>query len=83
MLGLFGLGAVVMRGAGCTINDLWDRNLDKQVTRHSYDLGVTVVGGENGDKAACEGGFKCEAGNWVSGTADVVGTGSFDTVEYV
>ena len=31
MLGLFGVGAVVMRGAGCTINDLWDRNLDKQV----------------------------------------------------
>jgi 4-hydroxybenzoate polyprenyltransferase len=28
---LFGLGALVMRGAGCTINDLWDRNLDKAV----------------------------------------------------
>ena len=22
-----------MRGAGCTINDLWDRNLDKKVER--------------------------------------------------
>ena len=31
MLGLFGVGAVVMRGAGCTINDMWDRNLDKKV----------------------------------------------------
>jgi 4-hydroxybenzoate polyprenyltransferase len=31
MLGLFGVGSVIMRGAGCTINDLWDRNLDKQV----------------------------------------------------
>jgi hypothetical protein len=30
---LFGLGALVMRGAGCTINDLWDRNLDKAVER--------------------------------------------------
>ncbi|KAL1739810.1 UbiA prenyltransferase family-domain-containing protein [Schizophyllum fasciatum] len=30
---LFGLGALVMRGAGCTINDLWDRNLDKAVAR--------------------------------------------------
>lgn len=30
-LGLFGLGALVMRGAGCTINDMWDRNLDKAV----------------------------------------------------
>jgi len=28
---LFGLGALVMRGAGCTINDMWDRNLDKAV----------------------------------------------------
>jgi 4-hydroxybenzoate polyprenyltransferase len=28
---LFGVGAVVMRGAGCTVNDLWDRELDKKV----------------------------------------------------
>lgn len=26
-------GALIMRGAGCTINDLWDRNLDPQVAR--------------------------------------------------
>uniref|UniRef100_A0A2S2QDU1 4-hydroxybenzoate polyprenyltransferase n=1 Tax=Sipha flava TaxID=143950 RepID=A0A2S2QDU1_9HEMI len=31
MLGLFGLGAVMMRGAGCTINDMWDRDIDKCV----------------------------------------------------
>ena len=30
-LSLFGVGALVMRGAGCTINDLWDRKLDKAV----------------------------------------------------
>lgn len=30
---LFLLGAVIMRGAGCTINDLWDRELDPHVTR--------------------------------------------------
>jgi 4-hydroxybenzoate polyprenyltransferase len=30
-LSLFGIGALVMRGAGCTINDMWDRNLDKAV----------------------------------------------------
>ena len=30
---LFFSGALVMRGAGCTINDLWDRNLDPHVTR--------------------------------------------------
>ncbi|KAK3343710.1 UbiA prenyltransferase family-domain-containing protein [Lasiosphaeria hispida] len=30
---LFLAGAVIMRGAGCTINDLWDRNLDPRVAR--------------------------------------------------
>ena len=30
---LFLSGALVMRGAGCTINDLWDRNLDPHVRR--------------------------------------------------
>lgn len=30
-IGVFGLGALVMRGAGCTINDMWDKNLDKSV----------------------------------------------------
>lgn len=30
---LFFTGAFVMRGAGCTINDLWDRNLDPHVAR--------------------------------------------------
>ena len=28
---LFGVGALVMRGAGCTINDMWDHKLDKAV----------------------------------------------------
>lgn len=30
---LFFIGAIIMRGAGCVINDLWDRDLDKQVSR--------------------------------------------------
>ena len=30
---LFGLGAVLMRGAGCVVNDLWDRDLDRRVER--------------------------------------------------
>jgi 4-hydroxybenzoate polyprenyltransferase len=30
---LFLVGAIIMRGAGCIINDLWDRDLDKQVER--------------------------------------------------
>ena len=33
MMALFGVGAFVMRGAGCTINDLWDRDFDAQVER--------------------------------------------------
>ncbi|XP_019507698.1 PREDICTED: 4-hydroxybenzoate polyprenyltransferase, mitochondrial [Hipposideros armiger] len=33
MLSLFGTGAVLMRGAGCTINDMWDRDYDKKVIR--------------------------------------------------
>lgn len=28
----FTLGAVVMRGAGCTINDMWDRDIDAKVS---------------------------------------------------
>ncbi|KAK9704260.1 MIR domain [Popillia japonica] len=33
MLALFGTGALIMRGAGCTINDMWDRDLDGKVSR--------------------------------------------------
>jgi 4-hydroxybenzoate polyprenyltransferase len=33
LLAVFGLGAFVMRGAGCTINDMWDRNIDHAVER--------------------------------------------------
>lgn len=29
----FLIGAILMRGAGCIINDIWDRDLDKQVSR--------------------------------------------------
>lgn len=33
LLALFFIGAIVMRGAGCVVNDLWDRDLDAQVER--------------------------------------------------
>lgn len=33
MLAVFATGAFVMRGAGCTINDMWDRDIDGQVAR--------------------------------------------------
>ncbi|KAJ9116684.1 hypothetical protein QFC20_000618 [Naganishia adeliensis] len=32
-LALFGTGAIIMRGAGCTINDMWDSKIDKAVAR--------------------------------------------------
>jgi len=30
---LFGIGSLVMRSAGCTVNDLWDRDIDRLVAR--------------------------------------------------
>ncbi|KAL0033263.1 hypothetical protein WJX77_001009 [Trebouxia sp. C0004] len=33
LLALFGTGAILLRGAGCTVNDLWDRDLDNKVER--------------------------------------------------
>ena len=33
LLLLFGAGSLVMRGAGCVVNDMWDRDMDRQVTR--------------------------------------------------
>jgi 4-hydroxybenzoate polyprenyltransferase len=30
---LFGVGSVVMRAAGCVVNDLWDRDIDRRVAR--------------------------------------------------
>ena len=52
---LFGVGSVVMRGAGCVVNDMWDRDMDRQVTRTAQrplasgalrmrDAGVFLVG---------------------------------------
>lgn len=32
-LALFGIGSFLTRGAGCTINDIWDRTLDSKVER--------------------------------------------------
>jgi len=33
LLATFAVGSFVMRGAGCTINDMWDRNIDNKVER--------------------------------------------------
>jgi len=33
LVALFAIGAAAMRGAGCVVNDLWDRKLDRMVER--------------------------------------------------
>jgi 4-hydroxybenzoate polyprenyltransferase len=33
LIALFALGATVMRAAGCVVNDLWDRDIDRMVAR--------------------------------------------------
>ena len=33
LIALFAVGSVVMRGAGCVVNDMWDRDLDRLVVR--------------------------------------------------
>lgn len=41
---LFGIGALVMRGAGCTINDMWDHKLDKAVGMFNrYSLWLSTL----------------------------------------
>ena len=30
---LFAIGSIAMRGAGCVVNDMWDRDLDRKVAR--------------------------------------------------
>lgn len=36
LLALFGVGAFAMRGAGCIINDMWDRKIDAAVERTKH-----------------------------------------------
>jgi 4-hydroxybenzoate polyprenyltransferase len=33
LVALFGIGSLVMRAAGCVVNDLWDRDIDRLVAR--------------------------------------------------
>jgi 4-hydroxybenzoate polyprenyltransferase len=42
-ISLFGLGAFVMRGAGCTINDMWDRDLDRAVGTCAFSIWGTYL----------------------------------------
>lgn len=42
-LALFGTGSFIMRGAGCTINDLWDQDIDKMVKLRSNISTLNVI----------------------------------------
>lgn len=44
MLTKFGIGSVIMRGAGCTINDMWDRDIDKEVLLVGEVTGYLIKG---------------------------------------
>lgn len=35
MMAIFASGAIIMRSAGCTINDMWDKDIDSKVQRTS------------------------------------------------
>ncbi|XP_037442162.1 4-hydroxybenzoate polyprenyltransferase, mitochondrial-like [Triticum dicoccoides] len=44
MLALFGCGAVLLRGAGCTVNDLLDRDIDNKLrTVHQFSVNSCVA----------------------------------------
>ena len=36
LIALFALGSLVMRAAGCVVNDLWDRDIDRMVARTAH-----------------------------------------------
>lgn len=49
MLSLFGTGAILMRGAGCTINDMWDRDFDKKVASPWEGTEASLISAEHHD----------------------------------
>lgn len=50
LTGLFYAGSLLMRGAGCTINDIWDADIDRQVARTKTR---PIAAGEVSTAAAC------------------------------
>jgi hypothetical protein len=54
LLTLFGIGAFVMRGAGCTINDIIDRDIDKKVARTlNRKASCSILGGATVGRFSC------------------------------
>ncbi|KAF3825053.1 hypothetical protein GH733_005687 [Mirounga leonina] len=79
MLSLFGTGAVLMRGAGCTINDMWDRDYDKKDKRDDALIGLKSTALRFGDNTK----------RWLSGFSvamlgalSLVGVNSGQTAPY-
>ena len=46
-LALFGVDSIILRGAGCTVNDLMDREFDRQVTSNSFSIGIQCAHPQN------------------------------------
>lgn len=91
MLSLFGAGAIIMRGAGCTINDLWDRDIDDKVhTRFLLFFTIlsslnrfNLAGGENQSQTNSFRGDHSEARHCLSGTATLCWFSYFDSIEHL
>jgi 4-hydroxybenzoate polyprenyltransferase len=47
MLALFGCGAVLLRGAGCTVNDLLDLDIDNKVFLFLFPCSLFVLVADN------------------------------------
>ena len=43
ILGTMLVGSFVMRGAGCTINDMWDRKIDRKVLQENNLIAFVVL----------------------------------------
>lgn len=89
-LALFGSGAFLMRSAGCTINDMWDKNLDKAVGEVKLAAtSVKTVAEDalhfraNEEPAACQRRSNLEPGVRLPGNPTVCGAGRAIAVELV
>lgn len=81
MLALFGTGAFIMRGAGCTINDMWDQKIDKMVKvlyssiltlRRQCYRNLMLLGSQNKGQAS---------GNWSNNAKTIFNISSW-TIEF-
>jgi 4-hydroxybenzoate polyprenyltransferase len=79
-LGLFGVGSVIMRGAGCTINDMWDRNLDKKVLT---TWRLLMAGRENSNAAPRGWGLEPHSSTGLSRRSIVPRISGVDAIELV